>query len=701
MSAHPSRLAYIAHIDGLRALAVLAVVFYHLDPVCLPGGFTGVDIFFVISGFIVSAASTTLDASHIGRFLAAFYARRFIRILPALLVCLLVTSFLTALFIPSAWLSSGHQKAGLFAFFGLSNFILAQTQNDYFSTAAELNPYTHTWSLGVEEQFYLIFPLLFFGGLQAGRRRWLARCLFGAGFVASLAYALLVPERVMAFYMIASRFWQLAAGNLLYQAMCASGCRFDQAEVPAAAPRGHGLAAGVALLVVLWGLLHASPATFPFPSAFFPVIGSLGLIYFLHGLKPEHPLRRLFTCAPVRFIGRISYSLYLWHWPVFVLCRWTIGLGDLPTQTAAVLLALLLAILSYRYIETPCRRSLFFRRLARPAIIGLGLLALAGGAWLANRITEAQPRLARNTVTRHAADWYPDRIVATSSHPGCHFRIDSAALGSGVVLEFMPQDCPVAKPAPHLFATGDSHALSYTGVYALYALEVGAPVTLYNNGGCPFLSLQPDREASAHCRDNARRVLADILERVKPGDIVFFPSLRLPRYADQGATYTDSEVHDAVFSATAEEKRRSAVAAGKVILQQLQARGAKIILEAPKPIFRVPVFRCADAYTRGNPVCAPGLEMPREELEALRQPVLAALQELADAVPGAMLWDPFPVLCPPGRICPAFVAGNPLFFDGDHLSAYANRLLFPDFLTHVRRLAARDSGKVPADAAQK
>jgi peptidoglycan/LPS O-acetylase OafA/YrhL len=161
---------YFPFIDGLRAIAIAAVLAYHLDPRWLPGGFAGVDMFFVISGFVVSASVAGFETGSARAFAARFYARRVRRILPALLFCLLCTALLCVLFVPPAWLNEGSARTGLFAMFGLANFELAGSGNDYFSPRVDFNPYTHTWSLGVEEQFYLLFPLLFLIWLRGARR---------------------------------------------------------------------------------------------------------------------------------------------------------------------------------------------------------------------------------------------------------------------------------------------------------------------------------------------------------------------------------------------------------------------------------------------------------------------------------------------------------------------------------------------------
>src|SRR5882757_7712970 len=158
--------AYVASIDSLRALAVISVIIYHLHGAWLPGGFAGVDVFFVISGYVISRSLVTQPTSGFLGFTGAFYGRRIRRIVPALIVCLLAISLLSALFIPNAWLSDANQRTGRFAFWGLSNFALMDLGDTYFAPRVEFNPYVHTWSLGVEEQFYLVFPAVFYCWLR-------------------------------------------------------------------------------------------------------------------------------------------------------------------------------------------------------------------------------------------------------------------------------------------------------------------------------------------------------------------------------------------------------------------------------------------------------------------------------------------------------------------------------------------------------
>jgi len=203
---------YLPYVDGLRAVAVLSVLTYHLSPSWLPGGLSGVDVFFVISGFIVSASvGARYDLKPLA-FLQFFYARRLLRIAPAPVACLLITSLATTIFIPDSWLSDANQRTGLYAFFGLSNIVLATNSDNYFSPRSEFNPFTHTWSLGVEEQFYLVFPFIFFLWVVRHRRRQTI-ALFGLLLLSSVAYAAWIARvnSNFAFFMFPSRFWVCAA----------------------------------------------------------------------------------------------------------------------------------------------------------------------------------------------------------------------------------------------------------------------------------------------------------------------------------------------------------------------------------------------------------------------------------------------------------------------------------------------------------
>jgi peptidoglycan/LPS O-acetylase OafA/YrhL len=183
---------YRPEIDGLRALAVISVIIDHFNKTLLPSGYLGVDIFFVISGYVISSSLYNKPAKYFGDFIARFYSRRLKRLVPALVVCVLTTSLMICLFDPSPWTSL---RTGESALFGLSNIYLLKHSTDYFGASAQLNAFTHTWSLGVEEQFYVFFPLIFwFTGFARRHSKGLRNLIGVLGFLAFCSLILFMRE---------------------------------------------------------------------------------------------------------------------------------------------------------------------------------------------------------------------------------------------------------------------------------------------------------------------------------------------------------------------------------------------------------------------------------------------------------------------------------------------------------------------------
>lgn len=670
------RSPYYPYIDGLRALAVLAVVVFHLHGAWLPGGFVGVDVFFVISGFVVSASVASYQGRNPFHFFAYFYARRIKRIFPALIVCLLVTAYFTALFIPGSWLSDVNQKVGLYAFFGFSNLILAQTGRDYFAPTTEFNPYTHTWSLAVEEQFYLVFPLLFMAWFFGRRGRGLSIVLFAAGAIASLIFANWQSQAspIEAYFLSPSRFWELGAGVLLFQLT-------QQRPALQGSGKWRGVLGGLSLLLLLGALGFSSPVHFPFPGALPALLGTLGVIYCLHRHDNLTRLHGLLGHPALVAVGRISYSLYLWHWAVFVLFRWTVGLDTLPMRLIAVVLTFVLAYLSYRFIENPIRYARILRSMPQIIVVLLGAGFIGGSWWLASKVVENQPRISLSTVTQHHYDWYPDGPSTDPDHPGCVADPEYHNVEGTLQLVFNPHGCQPERPLnPRtIYVIGDSHAMAYERMFKQYALRNSTLIVVYNNGGCPYVSLQPWREfENPVCPRFQAITLRDLRSRIKPGDVLFLPSLRLTRFSDQWTGSSEAVADKEMLGAKGYARRRRAVTTAVHELKEFSDMGVSIIFEGPKPIFKSPPFRCADWFNQSNPICKPGFSVSKVTLDRFRQPVLRSLKDIVRQLPNSSLWDPFPVLCQEND-CHAFRDGKPLFLDGDHLSGNGNLLLLKDF----------------------
>ena len=674
-----TRTQYFPFIDGLRALAVLSVLAYHVNESWLPGGFVGVDVFFVISGFVVSASVADFKGRGLQQFAGYFYARRIRRIFPALIVCLSATALGSALFIPASWLSMVNEKTGLYAFLGLSNIILAQNGRDYFAPTAEFNPYTHTWSLGVEEQFYLIFPLLFLAWLSCSRGRSWSSVLFSVFGLASLGWAAWQSDAnpTQAYFLLPSRFWELAAGVLLFQLISVT----PQARASAGYGFFHLVAGVLSLLLMLGALALSTSARFPVPGALPVVIGTLGLIWSLYRCPGLRSLHDLLGNRPLAFIGKISYSLYLWHWPVFVLLRWTWGLETPLLRAGALAVVFILAVGSWRLVEAPFRHGSRFGLMPQRHIIlgGAGILVCAWG--LNTALAKLQPYISLSVVSRQADFWYPHGIPDPTGVSDCKADPERLNVDGGRLLIYSPVGCDNAvslKPAS-IYVIGDSHAIAYEGLFRQYATRQAIRIHVYTNGGCPFISLQPWRDLdNPLCRRYTDAALRDLKARAKPGDVLFLPSLRLARLSDQWVYFGEEKARDEMFGPRAETGRHRAVTDAVATLRVISGRGVHIIFEAPKPLFKAPLFRCADWFNRSNPICGPGFAMPRALLDSFREPVLQSLAEIAREVPGVSVWDPYPILCPEEE-CSAWRDEKPLFLDGDHISGYGNSLLMPSF----------------------
>jgi peptidoglycan/LPS O-acetylase OafA/YrhL len=456
-------LTYRPGIDGMRAVAVLGVVLYHagFGP---PGGFVGVDVFFVISGFLItSLLEAELDRT--GRVdIAAFYARRIRRLLPALAIVLLATTGASfAILSPYGELSDALRSVAASAVF-VANIFFQYTTGDYFGPNASHLPLLHLWSLGVEEQYYLIWPV----ALYLARRLplWARFAMFAVCAGCSMAFAEWAIQHgsQAAFYAMPSRWWELSLGAAV-------------AWTPRAgtsAVRAEGL--GGLLLILL---------AMAFPTQHFPGLGALpaviGAALLAHASATRGGVWRILASRPMLIVGRSSYALYLWHWPLLALAAVAVP-GDLPpaTRVALVLTAMVLALATWRFVETPLRHV----SLALPRqLVGATLLASIGVAAVSFQsatVLQASPpprdaaSLAARDVPTNIAECHASSLAPVSAPDE-----DTCSLGG--------------HGTPRIMIWGDSHALAFQPfVTALaqrdhmvaigYTRDACAPALDFDNG---------------------------------------------------------------------------------------------------------------------------------------------------------------------------------------------------------------------------
>lgn len=356
---------YRPEIDGLRAVAVIPVILFHAGFEAFSGGFVGVDVFFVISGYLIT--SIIMEEIQKGRFsIATFYERRARRILPALLVVVVACFPLSV-----AWFSTEDFMRFTSSVIAVATFcsnILFWKESGYFDTAVELKPLLHTWSLGVEEQYYLVFPLLLAGAYRFARRHLLAVMVFAC--LAGLALAEYGVEHhpSATFYLLPTRGWELLLGSIVSLSLN----RHRRASAGS-----EGAAAGVALAGAVTGLALVGVAIARFDSATpFPgltaVVPAGGTALIIWSASSRNVVGRALSAAPVVRIGLMSYSAYLWHQPIFAFARYRATeplSGEL--KAALIGLVLVLAYFSWRVVETPFRDR---RRFSRNEVFGAAAL---------------------------------------------------------------------------------------------------------------------------------------------------------------------------------------------------------------------------------------------------------------------------------------------------------------------------------------
>ncbi|MEG3088653.1 acyltransferase family protein [Sphingomonas sp. PB4P5] len=446
-------LTYREDIDGIRAIAVVTVVGYHDFPTLIPGGFIGVDIFFVISGFLITGILVR-EQERSGRIdLANFYARRVRRLLPALLAMLLTTLAVGLWRLPAIGELQLLARSTLAALFFASNVFFALQPSGYFAAAPEMFLLLHTWTLAVEEQFYIVWPLLIpLSARLADRvhqpRRRALWTLFVAVFVISLILCGMATawRPKFAFYLTPFRTWEFALGAIL--SLAVAGVR--PTRYPAGAPLAIlGLAA---IAIALWAFDQDTP--FPGWTALVPTIGA-ALLLGAGALQPGNAVARMMSLPPIVYIGRLSYGWYLWHWPVLALVR-TEGLGQAHDATIvlAVLLSLGLSAISYHVVEAPIRRQSWriFRPTPTSLIAGLAMLSIGAAAATvtlnyANTTLRESPRLRQIASAMKSSDKRPNTPVSCENYQSDFQQLAPA------------QDCLLGRRDARriLLLMGDSH----------------------------------------------------------------------------------------------------------------------------------------------------------------------------------------------------------------------------------------------------
>ncbi len=645
-SSHP----YRADIDGLRAIAVGVVVLYHAGIGGLTGGFIGVDVFFVISGYLIT--SILLRERSSGRFsLADFYVRRARRILPALFVVLGASLLLGMLVLAPSELRSMGKSAALTSVFA-SNLLFAR-KGGYFDGAAELEPLLMTWSLAIEEQYYLLWPLLL-GLLFRSRHLLLLSLLLCAASFLLSSWAVVHSPR-QAFYLLPYRAWELGAGALL-----AIYHHQHPGKQPGTLPAGLASLFGLAM-VVLPTFLYDAETRFPGPWALPPVIGTTLLIWAGPGAWAN---RHVLSARGMVLLGLISYSLYLWHWPLLSFARIIEGV-TLPIGIAGsmVLASLVLAILTYRYVETPFRRGSGApqsRVLWRYGFAILLMAGLSGALYGTDGLKQRVPAQDANLA---------ERMLADHSHRFAHQCMGDKETEP---LYLTPACTSNPEASRRVVVWGDSHATHYADALERHFIERGFGVTFAAASGCPpILDVDSGKSRDARCMARNHALMTWILQTPEIHGVVL---------AARWAGYTLGKGADGIDWVKILRRSDSSAARhtpgaltllseelGKQI-HQLQAANKFVVLagEIPEAPFNVPA--CIEArslWMRDADSCQINEAPARKRMEDTNR-MLSALSEKTNAC----TVFPAEALCDDGTCDILDPGGQLMYVDAHHLSVF-------------------------------
>ncbi len=660
-------------IQALRALAVLLVVLYHLWPEVVRGGYIGVDVFFVISGYLITGMLLSeLEGS--GRIsLAGFWARRARRLLPAALLTVLATAALTLVFVPLVhWQQFFAEMRASTLYF--ENWQLSHDAVDYFAADDGPSPVRHYWTLSAEEQFYLAWPLLMAVALlvrRHGRRRVLIVVL-GACAAASLAYSVskTASDPAVAYLITPARAWEFAAGGLLVLLP-----RFDVTP-----PAARGVLAAIGLGAIVFAAFIYSDATaFPGWAALLPVLGTVAVIR--AGTPPG--TGRLYGLPGVQGLGAISYAVYLWHWPLLVLAPFALH-RELDTQTRLAIFALtiVLSVLSKVLVEDPIRRGTLTRRKPRATFLVAGVATAAvvagtivAGAHVDDRVESEQRATARflahkpdcfgaavGTPPRACED--PRRVVPTPVAAAHEGNAPCTMIERRSRLAVCAFGAPAGRAKRTFALVGDSHASAWRAAFAPAARALGWRGLSITRTGCPLTTatLVASARTRGHCRQwnaEVRDWLAD-----HPEVTTAFVAARAGLDAVGG--------EDAVVRGFA------------AAWQRLPGSVRRIVIVRDTPRMRAATLDCVDTAREDGRAMTTACRIPRRR--ALRpDPQLAAMRvSTSPRLRSINLTSSF---CD-AHWCYPVIGGALAFRDEDHLTPTFAATLAP----RLRRVATRATG---------
>jgi len=644
-------------IQSLRAIAVLLVVLYHAG-LPIPGGFLGVDVFFVISGYVITDLLMREMAATGSIAFRAFYSKRIRRLLPALSLVIVTTAVIASLVASPFGLQQETGKTGIGAVLMSANLVLYKSGLGYFGAAANDNPLLHTWSLSVEEQFYLLFPATLLAIWRLARTRRQLLLSMGAVVVASLGISLITSfsssegASALAFYSPVTRAWEFGAGAMTAVVVSRSGSQ--------PSPRMRRLVALFGISAVLIAaMLFSETQAIPGAVAIVPVLGTAALLW-VGASGWSLPWLRV---RWLMWIGDRSYSWYLWHWPLIVFAYILVPEAGAILGVAMALLSLLVAALTYQWWEDPIRRRRLFADYSTSRLLVL-LVSI--------------PTMASLLLVVGAREQWGG-ITAIPPVAGWDAGGEGSCLSSAFE-DYSPAFCtePGGEGSVALLI-GDSHAGALGEAFAYAARASGYRPMTAVLVACFAADLEVDwkpglRDAK-ECASYRQRVL-DLVRRERPAVVVV--AQRFPLFV----AYDSDEPREGWQQCFTESCLRgeAAVDAWKLgetaLVRQLSKSVERVVIVSSVPEFRTDMTQrssIADWVLGGD-------DTARASISGIRRDFVRADVAAASSYKGARHIDPASVLCPDTSSCFFRVGRDLTYIDSNHLSTFGARLLLPQLI---------------------
>ncbi|WP_426177116.1 acyltransferase family protein [Massilia sp. TWR1-2-2] len=667
-------IVYRADIDGLRAVAVLLVMLFHAFPTVVQGGFIGVDIFFVISGYLISGI--IYDKLDRGNFnFADFYARRICRIFPALLVvmaaCLAFGWF--------AMLASEYKMLGRHLASGagfIANLTLWQ-ESGYFDSAADTKPLLHLWSLGIEEQFYVLWPLALWAAHRL-KAPLLALCLVLAGASFALNVALVDGNPVAAFYSPGTRFWELLAGSVVAYGGTQSGRSAWGGRTPG---RANNLMAVGGLILIAAAVALITPArALPGWWALLPVLGTCMLLAAGTGAWFN---RTVLAAAPLVWVGLISYPLYLWHWPLLVFARLAEynGAPPWPIRLAALALSVMLAWLTFSVVEKQLR---FGRaRNAKVAVLCLLMLGVGAAGYEAHLGDGLPSREANAKVALFADILSPPQTRMTND--SCQRLLARPPVPGAV--------CLAKSAQPRMLVMGDSHAMAFNSA-ALTGRSALDTVLLAGHGCLPFISYQnygpQENRAAKKCYDLTAEALA-MAATVPSIETVLLVSRGPLYFSGRGFGMEETDPRwsgwriEPVRPGASMPSHQAFVAGYVEVAKQLLALGKKVVFVIDVPEFGInPEVCIANRPVAFRNQSLPSCVLSRVVVDARQRQYRELIGQIQAQVPGLLVYDTRAAFCSETS-CASKDDRQVYFYDNNHVNLSGSAKLLDDLAAWLQR----------------